>query len=83
MWMSNFVNVKDFLHTKRYDIEGKFVNLMSYLLYNESEKRICMGVKTKCLLYQHLKLKRREGDRILKPCSDLFGLLRHIKLCII
>lgn len=80
MWMSNFVNVEVFLYTKRYVIKSTFVNLMSYLLYNESEKRIVMGVTTKCPIYQHLKLKRREEDRILKPCSDLFSLLRHIKL---
>lgn len=78
--MLNFVSVKGFLHPKRYVIEGKFVNLMSYLLYNESEKRIFMGVKTKCPLYQHLKLKRREEDKLLNRCSDLFSLLRHIKL---
>lgn len=80
MWMSNCVNVKVFLYTKRYVIKSKFVNLMSYLLYNESEKRIAMGVTTKCLIYQHLKLKRCEEDRVLKPCSDLFSLLRYIKL---
>lgn len=73
--MSNFVNVEGFLHIKRNVIEGSFVNPMSYLLYNESEKRICMGVKTKCsTLYQHPKLKRRKEDRILKPCSDFFSL---------
>lgn len=72
--MSKFVNVEGFLHIKRNVIEGSFVNPMSYLLYNESVKRICMGVKTKCPLYQHLKLKRREEDRFSKPCSDFFSL---------
>lgn len=81
--MSKFVNVEGFLHINPNVIEGRFLNLMSYLLYNESEKRICMGVKTKCTLYQHPKLKRRKEDRILKPCSDFFSLLRRIQLCII